>query len=443
MSTSARTRFLRNLAAAFLSGTWTARAMSAAARKATGQRLRWVPALVRRLRTVFPEPPPFERLLSFIHQDAGVGRVQVSSYSIRQAFAPPAVMAEPPAAMGPLTIPGLPTEAALAEWLGVSAGRLRWYADVAGRNRKHPAGPLRTYCYRWVPKPGGRSRLLEIPTGGLKQLQRKVLAGILNAIPPHPAAHGFRPGRSIVTNAAPHCGKQVVLRLDLTDFFPGVPAAKVVRIFRTVGYPEMVARLLAGLCTTRLPADVWDARPNPPRDGTDHAAWQRFAARHLPQGAPTSPALANLVSFRFDRRLAKLASTVGADYTRYADDLSFSGGEELARGAKRLAHLVAVIAGEEGFAVNHRKTRAMGRGGRQSVTGVVVNLRPNVPRIEFDRLKAILTNCVRHGPASQNRANHPDFRAHLAGRVSHAAMVNPARGRKLWALFDRIAWRPA
>jgi RNA-directed DNA polymerase len=81
-----------------------------------------------------------------------------------------------------------------------------------------------------------------------------------------------------------------------------------------------------------------------------------------------------------------------------------------------------------------------GRGGRQTVTGVVVNARPNLPRAEFDRLKAILTNCVRHGAANQNRDRHPDFRAHLAGKVAHLASVHPARGRKLWALFDKIAW---
>src|SRR5206468_11507505 len=121
---------------------------------------------------------------------------------------------------------------------------------------------------------------------------------------------------------------------------------------------------LAGLCTTRLPTDVWDARPNPAADGSDHAGWQRFAARHLPQGAPTSPALANLAAFRLDRRLATFAAGVGADYTRYADDFTFSGGEDLARRVRRVAALVAVIAADEGFAVNHRKTRVMRRGGR-------------------------------------------------------------------------------
>ena len=347
-------------------------------------------------------------------------------------------MGTPPAAAGPVTLPQLPNEAALANWLGVEQPRLRWCADISGRNRKHPDGPLRTYRHRWIPKPNGRSRLLEIPKTHLKLIQRKILEKILNAIPPHAAAHGFRPGRSIITNAAPHCGKQVVLRFDLRDFFPSVPAAKVIRIFRTFGYPERVARLLAGLCTTRLPRDVWNARPHPAPDGSDHAAWQHFASRHLPQGAPTSPALANLAAFRLDTRLAKLASSVGAEYTRYADDLAFSGSEEFARMSKRFATLVAAIASEEGFAMHHRKTKVMGRSGRQSVAGVVVNVRPNLPRAEFDLLKAILTNCVRYGPESQNREKRPDFRAHLSGRVSHFSAVNPTRGRKLWIIFDRI-----
>jgi hypothetical protein len=101
-----------------------------------------------------------------------------------------------------------------------------------------------------------------------------------------------------------------------------------------------------------------------------------------------------------------------------------------------------LIAAEEGFAVNRAKTRVMSQAVRQTVTGAVVNARPNVTRTEFDRLKAILTNCVRTGPAAQNRARVADFRGHLAGRIAHVASLNPARGRKLRATFDRIAWPP-
>ncbi|MBX9580755.1 MAG: reverse transcriptase family protein [Gemmataceae bacterium] len=445
MAQSARGRFVANLAAALVAGRWDRRVMRAAAAAAVGGKPGWLAPLVRRVHAAYPEKPQFDPVRAFLERDPTLGRVidRDGPPAVVRVFVPPAEMLPPPTAAGLVELPQLPTEAALAEWLGITPARLLWLADASGRNRKHPPGPLRTYHHRWVPKPGGRARLLEVPVHLLKEVQRDLLERLLDRIPPHPAAHGFRPGRSVVTNARPHCGRSVVIRFDLQDFFPSVSAARVRAIFRTFGYPEAVARLLTGLCTTRLPADVWDARPNPAADGSDHPAWQRLAARHLPQGAPTSPALANLAAFKHDRRLSKLAAALGADYTRYADDLTFSGSVELARGAKRLATLVAVIAGQEGFAVNHRKTRVMRRAGRQEVAGVVVNARPNVRRAEYDEIKAILTNCVRHGPAGQNRANHPDFRAHLTGRVAHLAAVHPAHGRKLWALLVRIEWRAA
>jgi hypothetical protein len=131
---------------------------------------------------------------------------------------------------------------------------------------------------------------------------------------------------------------------------------------------------------------------------------------------------------------------VGATYTRYADDLAFSGDENVARMVERLSVRVAAIAIEEGFSVNLRKTRVMRRGARQHLAGVVVNWHANVGRTEFDALKAVLSNCVRHGLRSQNRDGHRDFRAHLAGRVAHVAMVNAARGAKLRALLERIEW---
>ena len=445
MPTFDTARFLFNLAGALRSGPWTAVVLRAALKRIGHERGVRVPGFVGRLLLDFREQPEYAALVPFLVADRGLVRAirraaEYPSSPRPRASIRSARMGRPPAVVGPVEIPQLPTETVLANWLGVTVGKLCWYADVAGRNRRHPAGPLRPYRYRWVPKPSGRARLLEIPKPGLKRIQRKILDEILARIPTHDAAHGFRPGRSIVTNAAPHCGNRVVVRFDLTDFFPSVPAARVFRTFRTFGYPESVARSLCGLCTTRLPHDIWAARPSPAVDGSDHAARQRFASRHLPQGAPTSPALANLAAFRLNRRLAKFAALVGAEYTRYADDLTFSGGDDFGRRVRRVAGLVAVIAGDEGFVLNHRKTRVMRGCGRQHVAGVVVNVRPNVPRADFDRLKAILTNCVRHGPAGQNRDDHPDFRAHLAGRVAHVGAVNPIRGQKLRALWDRIAW---
>jgi hypothetical protein len=138
--------------------------------------------------------------------------------------------------------------------------------------------------------------------------------------------------------------------------------------------------------------------------------------------------------------LTALAQAFRADYTRYADDLAFSGDDRLARSARRFQVLVGVVAAEEGFDLYYRKSRFMRRGVRQQLAGVVVNEHPNIRRAEYDRLKAILTNCVRHGPASQDREARSDFRAYLLGKIGFVAMLNPARGAKLRQLFDAIDW---
>ena len=441
-------RFVRNIAAGLLASEWTAVALRTAIHRATGHKFGWANALVKRVLATHSQPPEFPVLFAYLQQDAPFARVLAKMAQARVAadrfprrtIFPVPSDPLPPSPTWAAHLPQWRTEHDCANALGVTLPQLLWLADPTGRNPTQPEAGLRTYRHRWVAKPRGGARLLEIPTPLLRRTQRRLLDTLLNHVATHPAAHGFRRGHSIVTNAAEHCGRAVVSRFDLTDFFPSVNAGRVYQLFRILGYPEAVVRLLGGLCTTRLPRSAWDSRPNPARDGSDYPAWARLNARHLPQGAPTSPALANLAAFHLDRRLAGLASSCGATYTRYADDLTFSGGEELRRSAKRLARCVTLIAAEEGFAVNRGKTRVLGRAGRQTVTGVVVNVRPNIPRAEFDTLKAILTNCARHGPASQNRANVPDFRAHLSGCVAHVAEVNPARGRKLWAIFDRIVW---
>ncbi len=263
-----------------------------------------------------------------------------------------------------------------------------------------------------------------------------MLDRVLEYIPSHDAVHGFRRGRSVRSAVEPHCGQRMVLRIDLEDFFPSVTAGRVLHLFLTAGYPETVARAMARLCTRRPPAEVVEKCPiNTPRSSRE-----RLRIPHLPQGAPSAPALANLAAFRLDCRLAGLASACGANYTRYADDLIFSGDRSFARGAERFAITVAAIALECGFSVAHRKTPLMRHGVRQQAAGVVVNQRPNVPRADFDRLKATLTNCVRLGVAGQNRSGVEDFRAHLAGRVTWVATLNPARGEKLRKISEQIDW---
>jgi hypothetical protein len=434
---------VRNLAAAFLSGPWSLDDLLRLGTRACGRRGRWLRPLVRRVLAAFADRPTGRagiKLTAFLAADAGLHRAYVRHVHESQPllseifWVPPAMTpaAGPPASWA---VPPLPTAAALADWLGLTPAELDWFADCHGHEADVPVGPLRHYTYRRIARASGKWRLLEMPRPRLKALQRRILRDLLGCLPPHAAAHGYRRGCSIVTFAAPHCGRRVVLRFDLRQFFPSVRAARVHALFATAGYPAPVARLLTGLCTNAVPDEVWRTGPAP--------AWeerQRHRFPHLPQGAPTSPALANLCAYRLDCRLTGLAEALKARYTRYADDLAFSGGPELERSARRFHVQVCRIALEEGFEINTRKTRVMDRGVRQQLVGVVVNARPNVRRADHDVLKATLCNCVRHGPAGQNREGHADFRAHLLGRIAHVAQLNQARGARLRALFDRIDW---
>ncbi|RMG41975.1 MAG: RNA-directed DNA polymerase, partial [Planctomycetota bacterium] len=243
--------------------------------------------------------------------------------------------------------------------------------------------------------------------------------------------------RSPRTNAAVHAGSAVVVKFDISDFYGSIGFNRVVAVFRGLGYSREAALWLARLTTSILPLSV-----NPPQPGAA-VSLLRYQRRHLPQGAPTSPALANLAAFPLDVRLSGLARTFSARYTRYADDLTISGGGHLDRGLHVLLPLVRQIVKQERLRLNADKFRILRAHQRQIVTGVVVNTRPNVPRALFDELKAILTNCIRHGPASQNRTGATDFAAHLRGRIAYVQQLNPDRGRRLLELFDRIDWTDA
>jgi RNA-directed DNA polymerase len=359
---------------------------------------------------------------------------------IRRWFIPEPAMV--PVEGPPRNFPVLPlaSHLELERAFGVTALELAWFADEHGINAKTARSPLHHYHHQWVPKARGGYRLLEAPKPRLRRIQRWLLDHVLAPIPPSPAAHGFVTGRSVRSFVAPHVGTRVVVRFDLQQFFTSITRARVAAMFRRVGYRAAVATTLSGLCTTATPHSVLAAHP---RDGDLSQRFftnARLRDRHLPQGAPTSPALSNLATFNLDRRLSALAAAHGATMTRYADDLAFSGDRSFERALRFFGPQVEAIARDEGFRINPRKTRVMPRARRQMLCGLVVNDRANLPRTQADALRATLFNAIRFGPHSQNRDSHPAFRAHLEGRVAWAASINPARGRRLWALFDRIRW---
>ena len=430
------------LARSFLAGEPAVEPIVARGARTLGRPWRWLRPLARRyVASIAGRVRPRHRdVVEFLRHDPGFERAQSKHKLSVAEWLPEPQRMQPVLAAGKWDVPPIESAGALADWLGITLTELLWFADLKALGYKKPSEQLRHYHYRVLTKKSGNIRLIEAPKPRLKELQRRILAGILEQIPLHPVAHGFRKAHSIKTFVTPHVGRRVVLRMDLHDFFPTFTYARIQALFRTVGYPESVANLLAGICTNATPRDAWrDLDWDVDRTQLREAR-SLYSQRHLPQGAPASPALANVCAFRVDCRLSGLAQAAGAEYTRYADDLAFSGGEAFDRCVERFSLHAAAILLEEGFHVNHHKTRIMRQGVRQRLAGLVVNQRVNVQRSEFDRLKATLTNCVRLGPESQNRDAHPNFRSHLEGRVAFVEMINSARGKRLRMIFERIQW---
>ena len=269
------------------------------------------------------------------------------------------------------------TPADLAKWLDLPEAELReWLSSKPAWARGYE------YARFSIPKRRGGARAIEAPNDKLKALQRRILRRLLNPLPIHPAATGFVPGRSIVDNARPHAGRGVVINIDLADFFPTITAERVAQAFRGLGWNQEAATILTNICT-------YEGR--------------------LPQGAPMSPAISNLVCRKLDVRLAALLKRFKGQYTRYADDLTFSlpglgrnkrlrpkpkGRPALARRpqapSRSILTLIRAIVEEEGFHIQmKKKVRVQRPHQRQTATGLVVNRQVNLPRATRRLIRAM------------------------------------------------------
>jgi len=321
-------------------------------------------------------------------------------------------------------MPVLATPADVAKALGLTIPRLRWLAFHS------EASGVSHYVRFSVPKKSGGTRMLSSPHKTLATAQEWILTNILEKAVVHRQAHGFVQTRSTVTNAQRHTGQKILVNTDLKDFFPTITFRRVAGIFRQLGYSPAVATVLGLLCTdTPRRQVIYAGKPF-------HVA---TGQRGLPQGACTSPMLSNLASRRLDSRLNGIAAKLGWQYTRYADDLSFSSSADGA--AEKIGYVLARIrhiSQDEGFAVNEAKTRVARQSTRQLVTGVVVNQRPGVERKKVRRIRAILHRAKREGLAAQNREKIPHFEAWLSGMISYIHMVNPKQAAPLRAALDAL-----
>lgn len=293
--------------------------------------------------------------------------------------------------------------------LSISPERLQWLTYESA------ADPTDHYTRFEIPKRRGGTRLISSPKPALAEAQKWVRATILQPQPVSPAATAFRPGLSIVDNAKRHTGSQVVVRMDLADFFPSISFERVLRFFESLGYNPGVATILSLLCT--------DApRSRVTLDG--ESSWVVTGERGLPQGACTSPDIANLVAHRLDERLLGLSRTAAWTYTRYADDLVFSSAEPDPNVAS-LLRVVSRIVNDEGFRINAEKTRVMRSPNRHIITGLIVDDDVRLTRPMKRRIRAFLHQCERDGVDAVGERIGRSAQAVAGGYLAFVHMVEP------------------
>jgi len=306
--------------------------------------------------------------------------------------------------------------AGLAKAMGITVGQLSFLSF----NRR--VSKVSHYRRFYMQKKSGGKRLISAPMPRLKQAQYWVLENILNKIPVHKSAHGFANEKSIVTNAQPHVQQDVVINLDFKDFFPTINFRRVKGVFCNLGYSEHLATILAAICTE---PDVDMMK----MDGTRYFVAK--GERVLPQGAPTSPALTNILCYKLDKRLEGTAKRLMFNYTRYADDLTFSAKGEYVKDLYKLLWRVKSITTDEGFILHPDKLRIMRNGARQEVTGIVVNDQLGVDRRTMRKFRALLHQIKTTGWEGKKWGASPNIKASVWGYANFIFMVKPKKGKAL------------
>jgi hypothetical protein len=249
-----------------------------------------------------------------------------------------------------------------------------------------------------IKKRSGGHRTITAPYPALLEMQYWIYENILKNVKINPCAHGFTHKKSIITNSNIHAGQKQLLKLDLKDFFPSININRIIYIFKQLGYPNSIAFYLASICCYE---------------------------EHLPQGAPTSPILSNIVSRKLDNRLIKLAKKFNLRYTRYADDLTFSGDEVSAKFIDYISNIIS----DEGFIINESKTRLYQGKSKRIVTGIsVIEKEIKVPRDYKRKLKQELHFIKKYGLQShitKKKIRQQNYLFSIAGKVNFWLSVEP------------------
>lgn len=272
-----------------------------------------------------------------------------------------------------------------------------------------------------IPKKSGGRRALHIPDPRLALLQEKILHRYLHAVDYPPWVSAYVQGRNTQDAAAQHAGRPVLIVLDLKDFFPSTKRRWVTDMFETHFQLSRTAAELLGTLTT--------------------APWQPGEKRYfvVPQGAPTSGAVANLVAMqRLDPLICEICARHGMTYTRYADDLAFSSPKDPGKeGTRRFIQEIIGAVKQAGYRVNYDKIRVQRRNRQQRLLGLTINERPNMPKPDFRRMRALVHSCATKGydrtAAERGYRSAEALEQYVSGMLAYMTMVAPAKAAQLRA----------
>lgn len=318
--------------------------------------------------------------------------------------------------LGKLGLPVIESDKELAQFLEIDYKKLRgitYHRDVVRWDN----------YYRFqVEKKRGGVRNIASPKKILKKSQRKILEDILYMIPASNEAHGFIKERSVVTSADKHSyGTKLLINMDIKDFFNTITFKRVLGMYMGLGYSGYISTLLAMICTYCMREEM---------EIKGEKVYVRYGDRVLPQGAPTSPMITNIICRRLDSRMLGAAKSFGYEYSRYADDMSFSLKEaSMEKNTGAFCHLVEKILSEEGFGVNRKKTKFLRESSRQIVTGVTVNNGVSgVPKKWVKRLRAAIHTAEIQKSQGELSSNTRD---EISGKISWLSSVNYERYEKI------------
>lgn len=295
------------------------------------------------------------------------------------------------------------------------------------------------YKFYQIKKKNGKGfRQIVVPYNNLRYIQDYIKCEILDKIPVHDSATGFVKGKSIYDNARKHANKEEVLNIDLFKFFDTITEKRIYGIFKSLGYAKNLSLDFAKLTTIFLPDEYLNSFKSKERELYNQIVQDGECV--LPQGAPTSPVLSNLITRRLDFRMSCLADKLNVNYSRYADDITFSGNYNTVPSFSLLAKIIE----DEGFKINWDKAKISRKGRLQMVTGLTVSNDIHVHRKFKKEVKKHIYACLNFGV--DNHLKHIQkedvghYKEWLAGKIYFINSIEPEYAKKLLDDYNKIIW---